>query len=95
VQQHLARSLVDSIAREGMFRLDASVELVAHVGMEVEPERVPETAMSERERARYDRLGANRFALFSIPSPELRADDTGEVRLDAYDVHDGEPGAGR
>src|SRR5207237_2856044 len=87
VRQDLPGRLAHCVPNLRTLDRDAEVDLVARVGIGVEPERFPTTAVFHRKAAGDDHLRENRRFLVRTTRTDLGANDTGEIILEADPIH--------
>ena len=95
VRQHLARGFSHGVPGLCGFHRDAEVDLIARVGVRVEPKRLPAAPVLDRESAGDDGLGEDGRQLVGPARPDFRRHDARDVALDIHAIHHGETAAPR
>src|SRR6266850_1255665 len=90
IAQHLPPGGTQRAPHVGRLAPDPGVDLVPYIGPSVEALRFPAAPVLERERPRHHGLREHRLAFVGSSWSQLPADDTREVTLDRYAVHQGE-----
>ena len=95
VPQDLSRRFAHGVPGLIRFHGNAQVDLIARVGIRIEPECLPPATVLDGKAAGDDGLGQDGRQLVGPPCPDFRRHDARDVALDIHAIHHGKTAAAR